>query len=188
MRPFCTACAAQVLAVEELKKLVRDKSADDLKKLKPQVLEDVESLYTTHLLEAAPEHGNLGVSLEINLDEPSRKFLYSSRDEITKAAATDPGRLADFATLFDKQYKTNIKEIRQHTIPQFLKSPEYKEFQLQLYPLPACDKVFKETSSYTNWILKQKCKLDEPRPTPPPSTSDANGAAASNGVANGGSS
>ena len=72
----------------------------------------------------AAEHGNLGVSLEISLDEKSRAHLYEAREQILARAKEDPTALKQFETLFDKQYKVNVRQIRQGTIPAFLRSPE----------------------------------------------------------------
>ncbi|KAH8079107.1 hypothetical protein JL720_9364 [Aureococcus anophagefferens] len=156
-----------VLAVEELKKLVSNKDSDMLLAIRPTILEDVEHLYTTHLLEAAPENGNLGVSLEINLDAPSRKRLYEGRDDIIARGKEEPLAYADFASLFDKEYKKNVGEIRRGTIPRFLKSPEYEEFKTAMYPLPADDAKYEQTASYSNWIVKQKPRGSKSLDTPP---------------------
>ena len=176
-RTYSSEALQFVLAVEELKKLVGGDghTADSMKRIKAQVLQDIEHIYTTHLLEAAPEHGNLGVSLEINLNKQQREYLYSSRDRISEAAAADPLALREFADLFQKEYKTNVRMIRQQTIPAFLKSPEYEEFKLILYPLPKETRAFaRETISYSNWILKQKCKANAvPETSPPPSQDGA---------------
>ena len=147
-----------VLAVDELKKAVDGKGPDELAKAKKTVLEDLEAIYTLHLTEAAPEHGNLGVSLEINLSSTDRQKLHAARDEIVAAAATDASALGRISTLFDKQYKTNVGEIKRGLIPHILKSAEYREFLDALYPLPTGTQVAKleADSSYDDWIAKQK--------------------------------
>lgn len=167
VRTYSSEALQFVLAVEELKKLVSNKDSDMLLAIRPTILEDVEHLYTTHLLEAAPENGNLGVSLEINLDAPSRKRLYEGRDDIIARGKEEPLAYADFASLFDKEYKKNVGEIRRGTIPRFLKSPEYEEFKKAMYPLPADDAKYEQTASYSNWIVKQKLRGSKSLDTPP---------------------
>lgn len=167
VRTYSSEALQFVLAVEELKKLVSNKDSDMLLAIRPTILEDVEHLYTTHLLEAAPENGNLGVSLEINLDAPSRKRLYEGRDDIIARGKEEPLAYADFASLFDKEYKKNVGEIRRGTIPRFLKSPEYEEFKAAMYPLPADDAKYEQTASYSNWIVKQKLRGSKSLDTPP---------------------
>ena len=183
VRTYSSEALQFVLAVEELRILVGHKEKDDLEKLKAQIKEDVEHLYTTHLLEAAPENGNLGVSLEINLDAPTREKLYKAKEEVLARAADDPSAYADFATLFDKQYAKNVGEIRRGTIPRFLKSPEYEEFKQNMYPLPAEELSTNESTSYSNWILKQKMRATQSLDTPPGAHGRSiNGANGSNGA------
>ena len=171
-RTYSSEALQFVLAVEEMKKLVggENHTEHSMKKIKGQVLQDVEHLFLTHLLEAAPEHGNLGVSLEINLNSQQRARLHAARDRVLEEANANVLALAQFATMFEQEHKANVKQIRQQTIPAFLRSPEYEEFKLILYPLPKEERTFaKETLSYSNWILKQKCKQSSLPESPPPS-------------------
>ena len=105
------------------------------------------------------------MSLEIALNEQDRSTLYAARDEILAASERDPIALQRFETLFDKQYKVNVRQIRQATIPAFLKSPEYVDFQDIFYPVPFDGGAFVETENYTTWLKRQRALSSAP-PTP----------------------